>query len=100
STSGTTGVPSYVPLTKGDLENRVSASARSDAALGVTAGQRVLTTYDAGPFVAGAALGAFERIGLCQIPVGTGNTERLMNAIELLRPQAVVLTPSYAAHLI
>ncbi len=31
-----------------------------------------------GPFVAGAALGAFDRIGLCHIPVGTGNTERLM----------------------
>jgi phenylacetate-CoA ligase len=31
--------------------------------------------------------------------VGTGNTERLLTAIELLRPEAVVLTPSYAAHL-
>jgi phenylacetate-CoA ligase len=100
STSGTTGVPSYVPLTSGDLENWVTASARSYAASGVTAGQRIVTTYNAGPFVAGAALGAFERIGLCQIPVGTGNTERLMNAIELLRPEAVVLTPSYAAHVI
>jgi phenylacetate-CoA ligase len=49
--------------------------------------------------VAGAALAAFERIGLCHIPVGTGNTERLLQAIESLRPEAVVLTPSYAAHL-
>jgi phenylacetate-CoA ligase len=31
--------------------------------------------------------------------VGTGNTERLVRAIELLRPEAVVLTPSYAAYL-
>jgi phenylacetate-CoA ligase len=31
--------------------------------------------------------------------VGTGNTERLVKAIELLRPEAVVTTPSYAAHL-
>ena len=36
--------------------------------------------------MAGAALAAFDRIGLCHIPVGTGNTERLMRAIELLRP--------------
>jgi phenylacetate-CoA ligase len=50
--------------------------------------------------VAGAALAAFERIGLCHIPIGTGNTDRLLQAIELLRPEAVVLTPSYAAHLI
>jgi phenylacetate-CoA ligase len=49
--------------------------------------------------VAGAALASFDRLGLCHIPVGTGNTERLVKAIELLRPEAAVLTPSYAAHL-
>ena len=99
STSGTTGEPSYIPLTAGDLDNWVTASARSYAASGVVAGQRIVSTYNAGPFVAGAALGAFERLGLTHIPVGTGNTERLVRAIELLRPEAVVLTPSYAAYL-
>jgi phenylacetate-CoA ligase len=49
--------------------------------------------------VAGAALAAFDRIGLTHIPVGTGNTERLVDAIELLEPEAAVLTPSYAAYL-
>jgi phenylacetate-CoA ligase len=86
-------------LTAGDLENWVTGSARSYAASGVRAGQRIVSTYNAGPFVAGAALAAFERIGLCHIPVGTGNTERLVKAIELLGPEAVVLTPSYAAYL-
>ena len=81
STSGTTGTPSYVPLTAGDLDNWVTASARSYAASGITAGQRIVSTYNAGPFVAGAALASFERIGLCHIPVGTGNTERLMLAV-------------------
>jgi phenylacetate-CoA ligase len=99
STSGTTGAPSYIPLTAGDLENWITGSARSYAASGVAAGQRIVSTYNAGPFVAGAALAAFDRIGLCHIPVGTGNTERLVRAIEQLRPQAAVLTPSYAAHL-
>ena len=60
----------------------------------------IVSTYNAGPFVAGAALAAFDRIGLCHIPVGTGNTERLMRAIELLQPEAAVLTPSYAAYLV
>ena len=100
STSGTTGAPSYVPLTAGDLDNWVTGSARSYAASGVAAGQRIVSTYNAGPFVAGAALASFERIGLTHVPVGTGNTERLMLAVELLRPDAVVLTPSYAAHLV
>jgi phenylacetate-CoA ligase len=100
STSGTTGTPSYVPLTASDLESWVTGSARSYAASGVVAGQRIVSTYNAGPFVAGAALASFDRLGLCHIPVGTGNTERLLRAIELLRPEAAVLTPSYAAHLI
>jgi phenylacetate-CoA ligase len=100
STSGTTGAPSYIPLTAVDLDNWVTASARSYAASGITAGQRIVSTYNAGPFVAGVALAAFERIGLCHVPVGTGSTERLLQAIEQLRPEAVVLTPSYAAHLV
>jgi phenylacetate-CoA ligase len=99
STSGTTGTPSYIPLTAGDLENWIAGSARSYAASGVAAGQRIVSTYNAGPFVAGAALAAFDRIGLTHIPVGTGNTERVVKAVELLEPEAVVTTPSYAAHL-
>ena len=94
------GAPSYIPLTAGDLDNWVTGSARSYAASGIAAGQRIVSTYNAGPFVAGAALASFERIGLCHIPVGTGNTERLLLAIELLRPEAAVLTPSYAAYLL
>jgi phenylacetate-CoA ligase len=98
STSGTTGTPSYIPLSAGDLENWVTCSARTYAASGVAAGQRIVSTYGAGPFAAGAVLDAFERIGLSHIPVGVGNTERLVRAIEQLRPEAAALTPSYAAH--
>jgi phenylacetate-CoA ligase len=99
STSGTTGTPSYIPLTASDVDNWIAGSARSYAASGVAAGERIVSTYNAGPFAAGAALAAFERIGLCHIPVGTGNPERLIRAIELLEPEAAVLTPSYAAYL-
>jgi phenylacetate-CoA ligase len=100
STSGTTGAPSYIPLTAGDLDNWVTGSARSYAASGVAAGERVVTTYNAGPFAAGAALAAFDSIGLSHVPLGTGNTELLLRAIELLRPGAGAFTPSYAAYLI
>jgi phenylacetate-CoA ligase len=100
STSGTTGTPSYIPLTADDLDNWITGSARSYGASGISGGQRIVTTYNAGPFVAGAALAAFERLGLGHVPVGTGNTARLIRAIELLRPEAAVLTPSYAAYLI
>jgi phenylacetate-CoA ligase len=100
STSGTTGTPSYIPLTAGDLDNWVTGSARSYAASGVSAGERIVSTYNVGPFVAGAALAAFDRLGLAHIPLGTGNSARLLTAIDLLKPSAVVLTPSYAAHLL
>jgi phenylacetate-CoA ligase len=100
STSGTTGTPSYIPLTAHDLDNWIEGSARSYAASGIAAGDRIVTTYNAGPFVAGAALDAFARIGVSHVPVGTGNSERLLRAIEQLRPDAVVLTPSYAEYLL
>jgi phenylacetate-CoA ligase len=100
STSGTTGTPSYIPLTAGDLDDWVTGSARSYAASGMAAGQRAVSSYNAGPFVAGAAIDAFDRIGLCHIPIGTGNTDRLVAAIVLLGPAAAILTPSYAAYLL
>ena len=99
STSGTTGAPSYIPLTQRDLDVWVRISSRSYAASGISRGERLVSTYNAGPFVAGAALGAFDRLGLCHIPVGTGNTERLMAAVDLLKPTVVAMTPSYALHL-
>ncbi len=100
STSGTTGSPSYIPLTAQDLDNWVTGSSRSYAAAGLTPGMRVVTTYNAGPFAAGAALAAFDRLGVCHIPFGTGNTERVVGAIERLRVDAAVLTPSYAAYIV
>jgi phenylacetate-CoA ligase len=86
-------------LTADDVESWLVGSSRSYAASGVEPGQRIVSTYNAGPFVAGAALAAFERIGLVHVPVGTGNSALLVRAIETLEPEAVVMTPSYAAHL-
>ena len=80
STSGTTGTPSYIPLTAQDLDNWVTGSSRSYAAAGLQPGMRVVTTYNAGPFAAGAALAAFDRLGVCHIPFGTGNTERVVQS--------------------
>ena len=65
STSGTTGSPSFIPLTRADLAAWITISSRSYAASGVAAGERIVTTYNAGPFVAGVALEAFHALGLC-----------------------------------
>ena len=99
STSGTTGTPSYIPLTAEDLENWIEISSRSYGASGLEPGERMITTYNAGPFVAGVTLDAFARLGVCHIPVGAGNTERLMAAVRNLKPTVLGCTPSYAMHL-
>ncbi len=99
STSGTTGTPSYIPLTAEDLADWVDISTRSYGASGLTRGERMVTTYNAGPFVAGVTLDAFAKLGVCHIPVGAGNTDRLMTAVELLKPTVLGCTPSYAQYL-
>src|SRR5260221_878065 len=99
STSGTSGTPLYIPLSKNDIEQWREIGRRTYSCNGLKAGERVVTTYGAGPFVAGASLAAFEAIGCVHIPVGVGNTERLLTAVEKLRPQAIGCTPSYALHI-
>lgn len=99
STSGTTGTPSYVPLTSDDITDWVRVSSRSYSASGVRRGHRLVSTYGAGPFVAGITLDAFNGIGVTHIPVGSGSPDRLVSAIQLLRADTIALTPSYALHM-
>ncbi|MBV9198481.1 MAG: phenylacetate--CoA ligase family protein, partial [Alphaproteobacteria bacterium] len=99
STSGTTGDPVYMPVTPADLAMWNEISARSYTAGGLRRGMRVVSTFNAGPFVAGAALDTMKKLGVCHIPVGTGNTARLVRALELIQPDALLCTPSYAVYL-
>jgi phenylacetate-CoA ligase len=99
STSGTSGAPLYIPLTKNDVEQWRDIGRRTYSCNGLKAGERVVTTYGAGPFVAGASLAAFEAIGAVHIPVGAGNTDKLLAAVERLQPEALACTPSYALYL-
>ena len=99
STSGTTGDPSYIAVTAADLEAWTEIGARSYAATGIAPSQRAVLTYNSGPFVAGAVLDAWQRIGATVIPVGSGNTERLVRAFQVLGAEALGCTPSYALYL-
>ena len=99
STSGTTGDPCYMPVTAMDLASWVEISSRSYTAGGLRRGMRAVSTFNAGPFVAGAALDTIAALGVCHIPVGTGNTARLIRAMQVIRPEALFCTPSYALHL-
>jgi phenylacetate-CoA ligase len=99
STSGTSGTPLYIPLTASDVKDWLQIGVTSYSRNGLKAGDRLVTTYGAGPFVAGASLAAFDLLGVTHIPVGSGNTERLLTAVQRLRPQALACTPSYAMHI-
>jgi phenylacetate-CoA ligase len=99
STSGTTGDPVYMPVTRADLAMWIEISSRAYFATGIRPGMTVISTYNAGPFVAGAALDTLANLGVCHVPVGTGNTARLVRALQLMTPDALLCTPSYAIYL-
>jgi len=100
STSGTTGVPCYLGLTAADLDMYATNVARGYTAAGFSQGQRVVVGFNAGPFVAGAVYYGFDKIGCSVIPVGTGNTERMVTAIQKLGATGISCTPSYGLYLI
>jgi phenylacetate-CoA ligase len=100
STSGTTGVPCFLGLTERDIDIYATNVARGYSAAGFRKGQRIAVGFNAGPFVAGAVYYGFDKIGCTVIPVGTGNTERLVTAIQKLSATGVSCTPSYGLYLI
>ena len=100
STSGTTGTPCYLGLTQRDLDMYATNVARGYSAAGFKRGQRLVVGFNAGPFVAGAVYYGFDKIGCSVIPVGTGNTERMVTAIQKLGATGVSCTPSYGLYLI
>lgn len=100
STSGTTGVPCYIGLTKSDIDLYATNVARGYTAAGFSPDHRLVVGFNAGPFVAGAVYYGFDKIGCTVIPVGTGNTERLITAMQRLKANGVSCTPSYGLYMI
>jgi phenylacetate-CoA ligase len=99
STSGTSGAPLYIPLTRADIDEWREIGRRTYGRNGIRPSDGVVTTFGAGPFVAGASLAAFEAIGCTHIPTGVGNTDKVLAALKQLKPQALACTPSYALYL-
>jgi phenylacetate-CoA ligase len=99
STSGTTGDPCFIAITARDLDLWTEISARTYVAAGIQRGRRVVHNLGAGPFVAGATTDMLLRAGITLVPVGTGNTERMMRAIRRLGVDTLLATPSFALYL-
>ena len=96
ASSGTTGKPTVVGYTKGDIETWANLVARSMRAAGARPAMKVHVAYGYGLFTGGlgAHYGA-EALGCTVIPVSGGMTERQVQLIEDFRPDVIMVTPSY-----
>jgi phenylacetate-CoA ligase len=100
ASSGTTGKPTVVAYTRGDLEVWTEVMARTLAMGGVGPGDVVHNAYGYGLFTGGLGFhyGA-ERLGTAVIPMSGGFTERQLMAFTDFGSTVLCCTPSYALHL-
>jgi phenylacetate-CoA ligase len=94
--SGTTGKPTVVGYTRGDIDMWADVMARSIRAAGGRPGMRLHNAYGYGLFTGG--LGAHyggERLGCMVIPMSGGMTERQVQLIQDFEPDIIMVTPSY-----
>jgi phenylacetate-CoA ligase len=96
ASSGTTGKPTIVGYTARDIDTWATLVARSIRAAGGKAGDIVQVAYGYGLFTGGlgAHYGA-ERLGCTVIPVSGGQTEKQVQLIRDLKPNIIMVTPSY-----
>jgi phenylacetate-CoA ligase len=100
TTSGTTGKPTVVAYTRGDLDHWADLIARNLTMVGLREGDVFQNSVNYGLFTGGLGFhyGA-ERIGCTVIPAATGNTKRQIEMIQDFGVNAIHCTPSYAMHL-
>ena len=96
ASSGTTGRPTVVGYTRGDLDVWATVVARSIRAAGGRPGDLAHVAYGYGLFTGGLGIhyGA-ERLGCTVVPVSGGMTERQVQLIRDFRPDLIMVTPSY-----
>jgi phenylacetate-CoA ligase len=96
ASSGTTGRPTVVGYTTGDLDRWASLVARSLRASGIRPGMKVHNAYGYGLFTGGlGAHAGIERLGATVIPMSGGQTARQVQLIRDFEPDAILCTPSY-----
>jgi len=96
ASSGTTGKPTVVGYTAGDIERWAQLVARSLFAAGGRAGDIVHIAYGYGLFTGGlgAHYGA-EALGCTVVPMSGGQTEKQLQLIADFKPKIIMVTPSY-----
>jgi phenylacetate-CoA ligase len=96
ASSGTTGRPTVVGYTEGDLDRWATLVARSLRASGIRPGMKVHNAYGYGLFTGGlGAHAGIEKLGATVIPMSGGQTARQVQLIVDFEPDAILCTPSY-----
>ncbi|MGI6607167.1 MAG: phenylacetate--CoA ligase family protein [Peptococcia bacterium] len=100
ASSGTTGKPTVVGYTRGDLNTWAEIMARALTCCGTTKNSVIQIAYGYGLFTGGFGVhyGA-ERVGACVIPISGGNTERQIMLMKDFGTTVLACTPSYAIYL-
>lgn len=101
ASSGTTGKPTVVGYTAGDIDRWADLVARSMRASGTRPGSIVHVAYGYGLFTGGlgAHYGA-EKLGCTVVPISGGMTERQVTLIEDFKPSTIMVTPSYMLNIL
>jgi phenylacetate-CoA ligase len=100
SSSGTTGRPSYVGITRQDRDRWTEVISRVYWCEGVRPDDVLIHGFGLGFFVGGLPLkDAVENIGATFVPIGTGASDRLVSAVKDLGGRILTCTPSYAGYL-
>ena len=96
ASSGTTGQPTVVGYTIGDLHMWATVMARSLRAAGARPGQLLHNAYGYGLFTGGLGVHAgAEHLGCTVVPVSGGMTERQVRLIADFQPDIITVTPTY-----
>ena len=100
ASSGTTGKPTVVGYTSGDIDRWAELMARAMYSADIGKNDIVQVAYGYGLFTGGlgAHYGA-ERVGASVIPISGGNTTRQLMILQDFGTTAICCTPSYALNL-
>lgn len=100
ASSGTTGKPTVVGYTKGDLDVWSDLVARLAVAAGASNNDVAQICFGYGLFTGALGLHyGLEKIGAAIIPSSSGNTEKQLMLMKDLQSTLLVATPSYALYM-
>ena len=100
ASSGTTGKPTTVGYTAGDIDMWAECMARMYAGAGVTPDDIIQNAYGYGLFTGG--LGAHyggERLGAAVVPISGGNTQKQLMLLQDYGSTVLCSTPSFALYI-